>query len=148
MIMRSAAKPVVVALEQGGRFLTELSKKIPCPMISKHPLHNHRQMTRSKLIFLLADKHPHLPASDVEFVVKAVIDSISNHLVKGGRVEIRGFGSSSAHARSPRLARNPRTVEKVHVPRKYVPHFKPGIDLRERVNIEQVKQWDVFKEIA
>jgi integration host factor subunit beta len=79
-----------------------------------------------------------LTASDVELVVRAVIDGIGNHLVKGGRVEIRGFGSFSAHARSPRLARNPKTGEKVHVPRKYVPHFRPGNELRERVNIELV----------
>jgi integration host factor subunit beta len=100
-------------------------------------------MTRSELISLLTDKHPHLTASDVEFIVKIVIDSIGGHLVKGGRVEIRGFGSFSSHARPPRLGRNPKTGEKVHVPRKYVPHFKPGNELRERVN-----QWDALKETA
>jgi integration host factor subunit beta len=83
-------------------------------------------MTRSKLISLLADKNPKLTASDVELVMKAVIDDIGNHLVKGGRVEIRGFGSFSAHAKPPRLARNPKTGEKVHVPRKYVPILGAG----------------------
>jgi integration host factor subunit beta len=100
-------------------------------------------MTRSKLISRLADKHPKLTASDVELVVKAVIDSIGNHLVKGGRVEIRGFGSFSAHTRPPRLGRDPRTGEKVHVSEKRVLNFRPGTELRERV-----KQWDVLKETA
>lgn len=94
-------------------------------------------MIRSELISHLADKHPHLTASDIELVVKAVIDSIGNHLVKGGRVEIRGFGSFSAHARPPRLARNPRTGEKVHVPEKLVLKFRPGTEFRKRVNTEQ-----------
>jgi integration host factor subunit beta len=105
-------------------------------------------MTRSKLISLLADKHPQLTASDVVLVVKAVIDSIGNHLIKGGRVEIRRFGSFSARTRPPRLGRDPRTGETVQVPEKRVPHFKPGIELRERVNIEQVEQRDKLKESA
>jgi len=92
-------------------------------------------MTRSDLISILADKHPKLTASDVALAVNTVIDSIGNHLVKGGRVEIRGFGSFSAHARPPRLARNPKTGEKVHVPEKRVLHFRPGTELRERVNV-------------
>jgi|SRR5450759_4072501 integration host factor subunit beta len=100
-------------------------------------------MTRSKLISHLADKHPHLTASDVALAIKTLIDSISNHLIKGGRVEIRGFGSFSAHARPPRLGRNPRTGEKVHVPEKRMLNFRPGTELRERV-----KQWDVQKETA
>jgi integration host factor subunit beta len=105
-------------------------------------------MTRSKLISLLADKHPQLTASDVVLVVKAVIDSIGNHLIKGGRVEIRRFGSFSARTRPPRLGRNPMTGEIVPVPGKRVPHFKPGIELRERVNVEHVEQRDKLKESA
>jgi integration host factor subunit beta len=97
-------------------------------------------MTRSKLISHLADKHSHLTASDVVLAVKAVIDSIGNHLVKGGRVEIRGFGSFSAYTRPPRLSRNPRTGETVHVPEKRVLNFRPGTELRERVNVEQVNK--------
>jgi len=100
-------------------------------------------MTRSKVISHLADKHHHLTASDVVLAVKTVIDSIGNHLIKGGRIEIRGFGSFSSYTRPPRLGRNPMTGEIVPVPEKRVPHFKPGIELRERV-----KQWDVLKEIA
>jgi integration host factor subunit beta len=97
-------------------------------------------MIRSELISLLAEKHPHLTSSDVEFVVRAVIDGIGNHLDKGGRVEIRGFGSFSARTRPPRLGRDPRTGEKVHVPEKRVLNFRPGTELRERVNVEQVNK--------
>jgi integration host factor subunit beta len=97
-------------------------------------------MTRSELISHLADKHPQLTASDVGLVVKTVIDSIGNHLVKGGRVEIRGVGSFSARTRPPRLGHDPRTGEKIHVPEKRVLYFRPGIELRERVNVEQVNK--------
>ena len=100
-------------------------------------------MIRSELISRLADKHPQLTASDVGLVVKTVIDSIGNHLVKGGRVEIRGVGSFSARTRPPRLGLNPRTGEKIHVPEKNVLNFRPGTELRERV-----KQRDVLKETA
>jgi|ERR1035437_874128 integration host factor subunit beta len=100
-------------------------------------------MTRSELISRLADKHPNLTASDVEFVVKTVIDSIVNQLAQGGRVEIRGFCSFSAYTRPPRLSRNPRTGETVHVPEKRVLHFRPGTELRERV-----KQRDGIEETA
>jgi integration host factor subunit beta len=105
-------------------------------------------MTRSELISLLADKHLQFTASDVELAVNTVIDSISNHLVKGGRVEIRGVGSFSARTRPPRLGHDPRTGEKVHVPEKRVLYFRPGTELRERVNVEQVKQRDVIEETA
>jgi integration host factor subunit beta len=105
-------------------------------------------MTRSKLISLLADKNPKLTASDVVLAVNTVIDSIGNHLVKGGRIEIRGFGSFSSYTRPPRLGRNPMTGEIVPVPEKRVPHFKAGIELRERVNVEEVEQRDVLKKIV
>jgi integration host factor subunit beta len=105
-------------------------------------------MTRSKLTSLLADKNPKLTASDVGLVVKTVIDSIGNHLAQGGRIEIRGFGSFSTHARPPRLGRDPRTGEKVHVPEKRVLYFRPGTELRERVNTEMVEQRDGLKETA
>jgi integration host factor subunit beta len=100
-------------------------------------------MTRSELISNLADNHPQFTASDVELAVKTVIDSIGNHLVKGGRIEIRGFGSFSSYTRPPRLGRNPMTGEIVPVPEKNVLNFRPGIELRERV-----KQRDVLKETA
>lgn len=93
-------------------------------------------MLRTELISILAEKYPQFTASDAGLIVKTVIDSIVNHLGQGGRVEIRGFGTFSAHIRPPRIGRNPKTGEVVHVPRKYVPHFKPGNELRERVNVE------------
>jgi integration host factor subunit beta len=105
-------------------------------------------MTRSKLISRLAEKHPKLTASDVGLVVKTVMNSIGNHLAHGGRIEIRGFGSFSSYTRPPRLGRNPMTGEIVPVPEKRVPHFKAGIELRERVNVEEVEQRDALKVTA
>ena len=102
-------------------------------------------MTRSKLISRLAEKHSHLTASDVVLAIKTLIDSIGNHLIKGGRVEIRRFGSFSSYTRPSRLVRNPTTGEKLHVPEKRVLHFKPGIELQERVNTDQVEQLDRLK---
>ena len=91
-------------------------------------------MIRSELITKLADKQPQLTASDVELAVKTIIDSINNQLAKGGRVEIRGFGSFSIRTRPARLGRNPRTGEKVQVPERATLYFRPGTELRERVN--------------
>jgi integration host factor subunit beta len=90
-------------------------------------------MNRSDLISLLTDTHPDLMALDVELVVKSIFDCIGNHLVKGGRVEIRGFGSFRVHVRPPRMGRNPKTGKLVHVPVKQVALFKPGVELQERV---------------
>ncbi|AKJ95037.1 MULTISPECIES: integration host factor subunit beta [Thioalkalivibrio] len=91
-------------------------------------------MTKSELIENLARKSPHLPARDVEMSVKALLERMSHALANGQRVEIRGFGSFSLHFRPPRLGRNPKTGESVALPGKHVPHFKPGKELRERVN--------------
>ena len=91
-------------------------------------------MTKSELITQLSDKFSQLVHKDAELSVKTIIDSLGNTLSKGGRVEIRGFGSFSLNHRPARLGRNPKTGEKVSVPEKYVPHFKPGKELRERVN--------------
>lgn len=96
-------------------------------------------MIRSELTSLLADKHPQLTASDVELAVKTIMDSLANRLAQGGRVELRGFGSFSVRTRPARLGRNPRTGEEVKVPEKSVLNFKPGTELRERVNVEPVK---------
>lgn len=90
-------------------------------------------MTRSDLITRLADLHPQLLAKDVDLTVKVILDSMSTILSRGGRVEIRGFGSFGLNYRPPRMGRNPKTGEKVNVPAKYMPHFKPGKELRERV---------------
>jgi integration host factor subunit beta len=105
-------------------------------------------MIRSELISNLAEKHPQFTASDVDLAVKTIIDSIVNHLAQGDRVEIRGFASFSVRTRPPRLGLNPRTGEKIHVPEKRVLNFRPGTELRERVNVQEVKQRDRLKETA
>ncbi|MGD8377982.1 MAG: integration host factor subunit beta [Gammaproteobacteria bacterium] len=91
-------------------------------------------MTKSELIEILGRKQSHLAGKDVELAVKAILEQMSNALSSGRRIEIRGFGSFSLHFRPPRMGRNPKTGEAVALPGKYVPHFKPGKDLRERVN--------------
>jgi integration host factor subunit beta len=95
-------------------------------------------MIRSDLISKLAELHPQLLAKDAELVVKVILDALSATLARGGRVEIRGFGSFGLNYRPPRQGRNPKTGDKVKVPAKYVPHFKAGKELRERV-CEQLK---------
>lgn len=92
-------------------------------------------MTRSELIEQMALRHKGLlTVDDVELAVKNIIDQMSNSLAKGGRIEIRGFGSFSLHYRPPRMGRNPKTGESVSLAGKYAPHFKPGKRLRDRVN--------------
>ena len=80
-------------------------------------------MTRSDLIAALAARFPKLMAKDAEIAVREILDGIGQSLVRGGRVEIRGFGSFALNRRPARIGRNPKTGEKVHVPAKYVPHF-------------------------
>jgi len=91
-------------------------------------------MTKSELIDLLAQRQKHLTYKDVEFAVKIMIEQMAQNLATGERIEIRGFGSFSLHFRPPRMGRNPKTGESVPLEGKYVPHFKPGKELRERVN--------------
>ncbi len=91
-------------------------------------------MTKSELIDALAQRQPHLKPEDVELAVKALLEMMSDALTMGQRIEVRGFGSFSLHFRPPRVGRNPKTGESVELPGKYVPHFKPGKELRERVN--------------
>ena len=93
--------------------------------------------TKSELIDLLARKQPHLPCKDVELSVKTVLEQMSLALAEGERIEIRGFGSFSLHFRSPRVGRNPKTGDSVVLSGKYVPHFKPGKELRERVDVSR-----------
>lgn len=93
-------------------------------------------MTKSELIDRLAEQQKHLAHVDVELGVKAILEQMSVSLAEGDRIEIRGFGSFSLHYRAPRLGRNPKTGDAVSLPGKYVPHFKPGKALRERVNDE------------
>ncbi len=93
-------------------------------------------MTKSELIEIIAAKQYHLAYRDVEIAVKTLLEQMSESLATGHRIEIRGFGSFSLHYRPPRIGRNPKTGEPVALPAKYVPHFKPGKELRERVNGE------------
>ena len=91
-------------------------------------------MTRSDLIAALAARFPKLMAKDAEVSVKEILDAIGQSLVRGDRVEIRGFGSFGLNSRPARIGRNPKTGEKVQVPPKYVPHFKAGKDMRDRID--------------
>jgi integration host factor subunit beta len=91
-------------------------------------------MTKSELIQKLADQQQHLPYKDVELAVRCILDHMGDSLSNGERIEIRGFGSFSLHYRPPRTGRNPKTGEAVALEGKYVPHFKPGKELRDRVD--------------
>jgi integration host factor subunit beta len=91
-------------------------------------------MTKSELIARLAERFPQLVAKDADFAVKMILDALSEALAKGDRIEIRGFGSFSLNYRPPRVGRNPKSGDKVSVPEKWVPHFKAGKELRERVD--------------
>lgn len=91
-------------------------------------------MTKSELIERIANKQDQLPPKDVELAVKMVIESMTQALVSDQRIEVRGFGSFCLHYRAPRLGRNPKTGDMVELSGKYVPYFKPGKELRERVN--------------
>jgi integration host factor subunit beta len=91
-------------------------------------------MTKSELIEALAAQQSHLAFNDVELAVKNALEQMSQALARGERIEIRGFGSFSLHYRPPRMGRNPKTGSAVALPGKHVPHFKPGKELRERVN--------------
>ena len=91
-------------------------------------------MTKSDMIARLAERFPQLVAKDADFAVKMILDALSEALAKGNRIEIRGFGSFSLNYRPPRVGRNPKSGDKVSVPEKWVPHFKAGKELRERVD--------------
>ncbi len=91
-------------------------------------------MTKSELIARLAERFPQLVAKDADFAVKMILDAMSEALVRGDRIEIRGFGSFALNYRPPRVGRNPKSGEKVSVPAKWVPHFKAGKELHERVD--------------
>jgi len=97
-------------------------------------------MTKSELIDRIAAKQTQLSSKDVELAVKAVIEYMSQVLSEGERIEIRGFGSFSLHYRVPRIGRNPKTGTPVALSGKHVPHFKPGKELRDRVNISMLAE--------
>ena len=92
-------------------------------------------MTKSELIETILSRQSQLSSKDVELAVKTILEHMSQALSNGERIEIRGFGSFSLHFREPRRGRNPKTGDAVELTGKYVPHFKPGKELRERVNL-------------
>jgi len=92
-------------------------------------------MTKSELVERIAAKQDQLSVRDVELAVKTILEQMAHTLAEGGRIEIRGFGSFSLNYRAPRTGRNPKTGEAVMLDGKYVPHFKPGKELRDRVNV-------------
>jgi len=100
-------------------------------------LHRTMAMTKSDLIKRLADANPHLFLRDVERIVSTVFEEVTQALVRGDRVELRGFGAFSVRQRGSRVGRNPRTGDEVEVPDKAVPYFKTGKELRERLNIQR-----------
>lgn len=91
-------------------------------------------LTKSDLIELLGRSQSHLERKDVEMAVKGLLEKMSAELASGDRIEIRGFGSFSLHFRAARMGRNPKSGDAVALRGKHVPHFKPGKELRERVN--------------
>jgi integration host factor subunit beta len=91
---------------------------------------------RSELVQKLCDDHPDLTVKEIERVVSAFFDSIIGQLQSGGRVELRGFGAFSTRDRDARKGRNPRTGDSVDVAAKRVPYFKPGKEMRERLNLQ------------
>jgi integration host factor subunit beta len=91
-------------------------------------------MTRSELVIQLAARFPQLVVKDADYAVKMILDAMTEALAHGQRIEIRGFGSFSLNYRPPRIGRNPKSGEQVAVSEKYVPHFKAGKELREKVD--------------
>ena len=91
-------------------------------------------MTRSELIQQISSRFPQLTATDVDMAVRVIMDAMSKALARGGRIEVRGFGSFGINYRPPRKGRNPKSGASVKVPEKYTPHFKSGKELRNRVD--------------
>lgn len=91
-------------------------------------------MTKAELTERIAYQIPRLPAKEVDLVVRSILEQLSQSITCGQRIEIRGFGSFSLHGRGPRTGRNPKTGDAVQLVPKLMPHFKPGKELRDRVN--------------
>lgn len=92
-------------------------------------------MTKSELIDMISKEHEHINRYEAEAVVNEVLTTIVDALAEGDRVELRGFGSFSTKVRRARIGRNPKTGDSVDVPPKHMPHFKPGKEMRERVDL-------------
>lgn len=90
-------------------------------------------MTRSELVASLARRFPQLTTQDADIAVKEILGAVAQTLVKGDRVEVRGFGSFDLIYRPPRVGRNPKSGEKVSIPGKWIPHFRPGKEMRETI---------------
>ena len=90
-------------------------------------------INKKELIEIIANDQEQLPYKDIELAIKTIIESMMDSLKKGKRIEIRGFGSFSLRYRKSRIGRNPKSGESVNIDERYVPHFKPGKDLKERV---------------
>ena len=103
-------------------------------------------MTKSELIERITSRQNQLPPKDVELAVKTMIEHMAQTLSQGSRIEIRGFGSFSLHYRAPRIGRNPKTGETVGLAGKYVPHFKPGKELRDKVNASLQRELESRKD--
>lgn len=97
-------------------------------------------MTKSELVLRLAKKYPHLYQRDIETLVGTIFDNISQTLVDGGRVELRGFGAFSIRKREARKARNPKNGQEVNIGERYAIYFRTGKELRERINKPSVIQ--------
>ncbi len=95
---------------------------------------NLKSVAKSGIVSRLVQRQTQLTEEDIEMAVSTLLDNMTNGLISGERVEIRGFGSLSLHFRPPRVGRNPKTGDQVSVPAKYVPHFKPGNELKNRVD--------------
>jgi len=119
----------VAALDRGGQALALLAITA-----GKTAASGVGSMIKSELIAKLAEENPHLHQRDVERIVSTIFDEITGALSKGERVELRGFGAFSVKRRPARVGRNPRTGESVQVDEKFVPFFKTGKELRERLN--------------
>ena len=96
-------------------------------------------MIKSELVRALNEKLPELQVKDVELALNCILGQFTNAIVKGERIEIRGFGSFNLHQRPPRIARNPKTGEAINLPAKVALHFKPGKEMRDRVNAARDK---------
>ena len=98
-------------------------------------------INKKELIEIIANDQEQLPYKDIELAIKTIIESMIDSLKKGKRIEIRGFGSFSLRYRKSRIGRNPKSGESVNIDERYVPHFKPGKDLKKRVKTS----WLIFK---
>ena len=96
-------------------------------------------MIKSELVRALNEKLPELQVKDVELALNCILEQLADAIVQGERIEIRGFGSFNLHHRPPRVARNPKTGEAINLPAKVALHFKPGKEMRDRVNAARDK---------